>query len=367
MKKTLLNILMLSVISIIFFAGCNISYEPTSLSVAPTVAFKGNSITISVPKKTNTVSYINIYRQDVTDNQEQEEEIIGVIYPKYITTEGSVYIFYDEYITKNRTYRYRVRYTDYGEYISSKWSEEITAKDGYSEETTLAYNISSGSSKAKFSYDSKLYILKIVGTITNPDITDFETNFKPMLIAKTDSKTQVFPIESIEEGTSIQLRGVFPADFLDTPVTIVGIVPQETIYVDQKTNTSKMAGTSQTQFNLQREAGDSSAEEPGNTGNQDNSDNSENSNNTDNSDNKENDKENSTTPEDETNDTDNNENTDNTENNETDNTEETKKYDIKEIHWLSVTPMSVAGYSSGTFEIPSSAQTDGIDFSKKAN
>ena len=62
---------------------------------------------------------------------------------------------------------------------------------------------------------------------------------------------------------------------------------------------------------------------------------------------------NATTPEDETNDT--------------DNTEETKKYDIKEIHWLSVTPMSVAGYSSGTFEIPSSAQTDGIDFSKKAN
>lgn len=304
----------------ILFFGCNFTYEPGSFTTEPTVNFNDNSkdksIAISIPKKINTAKYINIYRQDVTDDSEESEiENIGILYPKFATTSGSAYIFYDSYITKNHKYKYRIRYADSDEYIFSHWSKEIKAQDGYEEDTVLAYTIPS---TAKFNYDNDSFTLKINGTITPPaDIENFDTKFKPMIIIKSNDKTQAFPITSTQDGTTIQLRGLLSSDFLDKNITIIGIVPQENIYVKdsadkEKTIIQRTTDTEQTT--------DSSQEDNSET--------------------------------------------------ETDENKENEKIpDIKEIHWLKYTKIKITGkgVSENTITIPSSAQNNGFDYSKKAN
>lgn len=284
----------------VLFFGCNFTYEPTSLSTAPTVDFNDDSsidepdrfIIISIPKKITTAKYINVYRQDVTsDSNEEEIENIGIIYPKFVTTEGNAYIFYDPYIYTGHKYKYRVRYADTDAYVYTKWSQEIEAQNGYDEDSQpLAYN----AADAKFVYDKDSYNLKISGTITPPtaDIKNFEKDFKPMIIVKSEEKTQVFPIESIEDETKIPLRAILSADFLDKPISIIGIVPQKNIYVGDETK---------------KDADSDSDDEE----------------------------------------------------------EEEKIRDTKEIHWLKSTELKI-NKGAETLVIPSSAQSSGLDYSKKA-
>lgn len=316
---------------LLILVSCNFSYEPTNQSSPPTVDYNNKSIVLSIPKKTNTAKYINIYRLDITEKatEDEEENIqnIGILYPQFADTEGTAFIFYDSYIIKNHSYRYMIRYTDLGEYTYSRWSNDIVAKDGYDSTTQMTYNTSS----AYLSYDSTFYSIKIKGTITPPTVEKFDDDFQPMIIARTAEKTQVFPLQSIEQDTTIQLRSILPSSFLDTPVTIVGIVPQKNCYVTPYSISNNRAA----EFEIVGNPEKSSTQKEDSTENSNSSDNS--------------------TPE------------NNSQINQTENDDErTNNPDIKQIHWLPATSIKLSGFSDNTITIPSSAQSDGFDYSRKS-
>ena len=53
--------------------------------------------------------------------------------------------------------------------------------------------------------------------------------------------------------------------------------------------------------------------------------------------------------------------------NQTENDDErTNNPDIKQIHWLPATSIKLSGFSDNTITIPSSAQSDGFDYSRKS-
>lgn len=307
----------------LFLSGCNFSYEPNNQYTAPTVSYNNTVIVISIPKKTNTTKYISIYRIDITEslssheNEEENIQNIGIIYPKFADTSSSSYIFYDSHIIKNHSYKYRIRYTDIDENAYTKWSQDVIAKDGYDSYIQMTYN----TNNAYLSYDKTSYSLKISGSIIPPSIENFDEDFKPMLIIKTDEKTQVFPIQSIEQDTLIHLRSILPPSFLDTPITITGIVPQKYIYVN-----------SYSANNTRTAASDNNENSTENTNNPENSDSNNNEQNNQNKNNEE------------------NENTS----------------DIKEIHWLPKSSIKISGSSNNTITIPSFAQSDGFDYSRKS-
>ena len=144
-----------------------------------------------------------------------------------------------------------------------------------------------------------------------------------MLIIKTEEKTQVFPVQSIEEGTTLQLRGILPSSFLDRPITIVGIVPQKNTYVNSSISTNRAID-----FDNNVSLGEDLS--------------STNENSTENS------------------------NENNEQNNQVENNEENETNpDIKQIYWLPASDIKIRGFSNNTIKIPSSAQNDGIDYSRK--
>ena len=314
---------------LLFLSSCNFSYEPINQSSPPTVDYNNKAIVISIPKKINTAKYISIYRIDTTENSSDNEneniQNIGILYPQFSDTVGTAFIFYDSYILINHSYKYQIRYTDSDEYIYTKWSNDIIAKDGYDSTTQMTYD----TKNAYLSYDDTFYSLKISGKIIPPTIENFDEDFKPMLIIKTEEKTQVFPVQSIEEGTTLQLRGILPSSFLDRPITIVGIVPQKNTYVNSSISTTRAID-----FDNNVSLGEDLS--------------STNENSTENSNTSENSNEN------------------NEQNNQVENNEENETNpDIKQIYWLPASDIKIIGFSNNTITIPSSAQNDGIDYSRK--
>ena len=308
---------------LLFLSSCNFSYEPINQSSPPTVGYNNKAIVISIPKKINTAKYISIYRIDTTENSSNDEneniQNIGILYPQFSDTEGTAFIFYDSHILKNHSYKYQIRYTDSDEYIYTKWSNDIIAKDGYDSTTQMTYD----TKNAYLSYDDTFYSLKISGKIIPPTIENFDEDFKPMLIIKTEEKTQVFPVQSIEEGTTLQLRGILPSSFLDRSITIVGIVPQKNTYVNSSISTNRAID-----FDNNVSLGEDLS--------------STNENSTENS------------------------NENNEQNNQEENNEENETNpDIKQIYWLPASDIKIRGFSNNTIKIPSSAQNDGIDYSRK--
>ena len=314
---------------LLFLSSCNFSYEPINQSSPPTVDYNNKAIVISIPKKINTAKYISIYRIDTTENSSDNEneniQNIGILYPQFSDTVGTAFIFYDSHILKNHSYKYKIRYTDSDEYIYTKWSNDIIAKDGYDSTTQMTYD----TKNAYLSYDDTFYSLKISGKIIPPTIENFDEDFKPMLIIKTEEKTQVFPVQSIEEGTTLQLRGILPSSFLDRPITIVGIVPQKNTYVNSSISTNRAID-----FDNNVSLGEDLS--------------STNENSTENSNTSENSNEN------------------NEQNNQEENNEENETNpDIKQIYWLPASDIKIISFSNNTIKIPSSAQNDGIDYSRK--
>ena len=314
---------------LLFLSSCNFSYEPINQSSPPTVDYNNKAIVISIPKKINTAKYISIYRIDTTENSSNNEneniQNIGILYSQFSDTVGTAFIFYDSHILKNHSYKYQIRYTDSDEYIYTKWSNDIIAKDGYDSTTQMTYD----TKNAYLSYDDTFYSLKISGKIIPPTIENFDEDFKPMLIIKTEEKTQVFPVQSIEEGTTLQLRGILPSSFLDRPITIVGIVPQKNTYVNSSISTNRAIDF----YNNVSLGEDLSSTNENSTENSNTSENS---------------------------------NENNEQNNQEENNEENETNpDIKQIYWLPASDIKIRGFSNNTIKIPSSAQNDGIDYSRK--
>ncbi|MCR5187426.1 MAG: hypothetical protein K6C97_00720 [Treponema sp.] len=232
MKKTFFSIFVISLLTVILFS-CNFQFNGSSLLTKPDVEAKTNHITISIPLQSTDTSYINIYRKKSTDSDDDIVNL-GILYPSSFDSTASAYIFEDYLVVEDTTYLYRARYLEEDGYYTTNWSNEVTAEGGYSSTDSLTYDADS----ASFTYDEDDYSLTISGTITAPSsISDFSTNYTPMLIVKTEEETQTFNLTSIAASTVISLKTILPSDFLDTEITIVGLTAGKKEYVDASATT----------------------------------------------------------------------------------------------------------------------------------
>ncbi len=224
--RTFITLSIFSLAFASFLLACNFDFSGKDLLTKPDVEAKDSLISISIPRRSSDTKYVNVYRKDVNDSDGTIVNL-GLLYPSSLEDVGSVYIFIDTLVKKDSTYIYMARYCEADGYYSTEWSNEIKTTGGYDKNASLSYK--SGSGYFTISTD---FHLTVHGSINPADITNFETDYKPMLIASTAEKTQTFELPSIENGTSISLRGLFPADFFETDVTIYGITGQKNEYVD---------------------------------------------------------------------------------------------------------------------------------------
>ena len=231
MKKRTSFLIFLITILTIAFSSCKLKVEAEDLYDKPGVNVTDNQVTIIIPKISNDTKYVNIYRRDL---QKDDEVNIGILYhPLALENDNKNYCYIDTLIKKEHSYEYKVRYYDGSNYNYSEWSDTIYIEStfkAYPESQNLVYD-ANGSSLV---YERTDYTLTFSGTIIPPDFPEFSTEgYKPMLIIQSEDSTQAFEISSVTSGnTPISLRGMLPSEFLDTNITILGIVAQKTIYDD---------------------------------------------------------------------------------------------------------------------------------------
>lgn len=220
--KKILFVLLISLSLITSFTSCNFSFSGKDLLTPPKVEAAKTAVVISIPLE-NDPEYINIYRKDVNDTSETVVSV-GMLYP----TENDSYIYFDSLIHKNHTYVYMIRYYIDKTYFSTDWSSEVTVADAYEEDAILKYKDVSGS----IGISESDYTLRFNGEIYAPDIPSFDLEYKPMLIVATETKEQLFELPGIGSDVLLSLKGILPSDFLNTTITIKGIVGQKVDYVD---------------------------------------------------------------------------------------------------------------------------------------
>ena len=222
MKKYFL-LTVLTIFTFIFTA-CNFQLSGTNYVTKPDVSLSTTpgEIIIAIPKLSSSTQYINIYRKK-SDAGDSTILNIGILYPdKYPTTE-TAYIFKDNLVVVNQEYVYRIRYRDEEGYTTSNWSDKIASDSStYTASDVLAYGT------AGFYYAEDTCTLEMDGTPASPSaISNFSTEYNPMLIISTSSKTQLFAINSVADGELYRLKSFLPEDFYDTPITIVGILAEK--------------------------------------------------------------------------------------------------------------------------------------------
>ena len=240
MKKGTSFLTVISIICITFCA-CKLSLEDTDLFDRPEVSTADNQISVFIPRLNNTTKYINVFRQEGTSTP----VIIGIINQNALMDKN--YLFIDELAQKQHKYKYRVRYCDDSGYHYSKWSETISTKNGefaHDESKKMKYDASS----VRFKYNKDEYTLTIDGTITAPNFTGFfddamadaddsddllkEFAYKPMIVISDSEKTEAIQITSTADETVIPLRNILPLYFLDTNISIKGIIAKQNKYKD---------------------------------------------------------------------------------------------------------------------------------------
>lgn len=214
-----------------FICSCKMSVEETNLVRKPDVDLSNKQVTIIIHKISNTTDYINIYRKDesVSDGK---EETIGILYIS--DTDEITYRFIDILVHENSEYSYKVRYHDKDGYHNSAWSNVITIEDhndAYDADKKLAYQVSE---EARFIFDSTDYQLTFDGEITNPEISNFDRDYQPMLILGYDNVKQVFKINAtvLTSYKPISLRDKLPLTFMDKKIKVEGILAQKTEYMN---------------------------------------------------------------------------------------------------------------------------------------
>ncbi len=230
MKKGTSFILLFAAILGITFSSCKLKVEDENLYDKPAVSITKDQVTVVISRVSVDTKYINIYRRD---KQNDEVYNIGILFhPEALLEDNKNYIYVDSLVKENHSYDYRVRYRINDEYFYSEWSNKIevtSENNAYEESVNLTYQANG----ATLIYEKTDFTLKIDGNMTAPDFPEFSTeNYKPMLIFKSDKLTQAFEIASIADDTIIELRGLLPSEFLDTNISILGIVAQKIIYDD---------------------------------------------------------------------------------------------------------------------------------------
>lgn len=232
-KGTSFFYISLTLLSITLFS-CKLKIEEEDLYDKPGVKVTKNQITLIIPMVSKETKYVNVYRK----NKQNDKVInIGVLYhPQAIENDGKNYCYIDSLVNKKHSYEYRVRYYIDGQYYYSEWSDSIYIEDNYNayeEDDVLKYKANG----ASLYYNKTDYTLSFIGDVELPDFSEYTSeNYKPMIIVQSSKYTQAFELPDIADDTLISLRSMLPADFLDTDITIKGIVAQKTIYEDGTTD-----------------------------------------------------------------------------------------------------------------------------------
>ena len=279
MKKNLiLKISIFTVISLVLFSlvisSCNFKFGEVSGLTEPTVDYSAPIVTLSIPKQSKYTDHINIYRQDITEYNEEdysdstpESRSIGLIFPKALeaVSGGSVYQYHDTEICDNHKYRYRVRYFekrgDRSKCYFTEWSKVIAIpKDTAYPESTTDDDFTYQLKDTSFDYDKLDFTLTLKGSITAPAVLNSDANainaflkkYKPALLVKKDKEEKVFQlpqsiIEKIENDTAgnekagsdvkFSIRNLLSEDFVgeDIEIQISGILAQYKQYNTEDT------------------------------------------------------------------------------------------------------------------------------------
>lgn len=227
MKKTLYT-LFIAVITTLFLSCNLVTVQDQELADPPGANVTTGGIAVTVYRYSSDTKYINVYRKDVTSSSDDEAPVInmGIIFPSAYSSSDKSYFLEDFYLYAGHKYKYMVRYAEKDKYYYSDWSDTITATAGYDTTKHLSYQTSG----VKFRYSEADLTLKFLGVIANPDIEHFTEEWTPVLAVKSDTCSQVFDLDNINDGTFINLRGLLSSEFYDTEIVILGIAAQKAIY-----------------------------------------------------------------------------------------------------------------------------------------
>lgn len=236
MKKVSIFLFSILTIFAITFSSCQLKVEDEDLFDKPGVEANENQVTIIIPKTSNDTKYINVYRRD-----KKNDEIvnIGILFqPEALGNDQKNFIYIDTLVKKNHTYDYRARYYTDGNYYYTEWSKNTYIEPAWSYAYPEDQKLSYQANDVNLIYERTDHTLKFEGTITPPDFAEFTSEgYTPMLIIESPKSTQAFEIapatiENTANREKISLRSMLPGNFLDTDITVKGIVGQKTIYVD---------------------------------------------------------------------------------------------------------------------------------------
>jgi len=229
MKKNILcSLLIFSFI--LAFSACDIVEITENAKItSPDIKKSATGIIVSLKNSIQDVEYVNFYRQDITGFPAADEstfpiENIGLV---FTLDNNTTFVYNDDNLFKNRTYRYYVRLYDKNDgYTKSEWTAGITPTSGltYDGSTSIYYGIGTNT---KLIYNENEKKLVISGTITAPNgIANFETEYSPALVFSCSEGTQAVKISSSADSTEIYLDDILPETFFNVDVKILGIVGQ---------------------------------------------------------------------------------------------------------------------------------------------
>lgn len=227
MKKNFIRFSVIFLFGAVLFTSCNITIAEEKLLTKPNCESTDGKVTIGIRKHSSETSYIQIYKQDIT-YEDQPVVNLGLIYPDDLSPDGDVYFFTDTFVVNEHTYKYYVRYLIAGEYLKTEWSDEIKISNTLTSEDLFTYN----TNDAYFSFNEEDYSLTIQGNVILPSLENYEIAFNNMIIVSNGTQTKVFPIISVTAGTVINLKALLTSEFLNTNITIQGICGQKTEYTE---------------------------------------------------------------------------------------------------------------------------------------
>lgn len=221
-------------IAIVLLTTCNLtmaSQNTVTLEKAPEVSITQGGIVVCLSEIPSDTKYAHLYRQEKISSKPDkyaDPVNIGIVYPKHFSN-PTICIYEDLNVYNEKTYIYFSKYTSEESVKTSYKSNEITALSGYNAaEDSLVYD----TTDSYLEYNDETYSLTIKASFGLPDINNFEDEYTPMLLVKSDKHLQAFPISSIEEETIIPLRKTLSQDFFDKNISFEGVLGQKIIHKD---------------------------------------------------------------------------------------------------------------------------------------
>lgn len=207
--------------------GCKFDLSESKFLQRPDIEVKNDFIIIRGPYVNSDTKYINIYRQDVTENSDIER--IAVLFPKGFDKDNQTYIYFDYNIFYSHEYRYYVRFVEEnGSKNRTEWTDKKnnTATTKNFGACSYAYTVPND---AIYTYDGTEMTLKLPAgkTFTEPDAIDDYSEYKPALVFQRGEIIQTYEVNDFE---NVALKSLLPKEYLYTDVKLLGIVGQRKVY-----------------------------------------------------------------------------------------------------------------------------------------